>query len=138
GFRSDTSRRNSTPAHDWKAYPDYVATFVDRLVGVVVENRDAADVIRTHDGPETLHYVDPPYVQSTRVARHGYRHEMTDDDHRELAEVLRSVKGMVVISGYACDLYDDELYPDWMRVTRQTVADHARPRKEVLWLNDRA
>lgn len=41
---------------------------------------------------------------------------------------------MVVLSGYPADLYDDALH-DWMRVERQALADGARPRVEVLWIN---
>lgn len=67
-----------------------------------------------------------------------YRHEMSDDDHRALAATLRKVKGMVVISGYPCDLYDRELYPDWARVERGHEAMNHSLRTEVLWINDRA
>ncbi len=63
---------------------------------------------------------------------------MTEADHRQLAEVLHSAAGMVVLSGYACPLYDAELYPDWQRVERQAHADGARDRTEVLWLNPAA
>src|SRR5690606_30121855 len=111
--------------------------FVERLQGVVIENRDALEVIRSHDRHDTLHYIDPPYPLATRDAGTDYRHEMTDDDHRELAAVLRSAKGMVMISGYPCDLYDRELYPDWHRVERQALADGARRRTEVLWISPR-
>ena len=62
---------------------------------------------------------------------------MTDDEHRALAEVLRGVRGFVVVSGYPCDLYDVELYADWKRVTRATFACGAKRRTEVLWINPR-
>ena len=60
---------------------------------------------------------------------------MSDDEYREMAATLHSVEGMVVLSGYACDLYDKELFADWSRFEKATVADGARPRVEVLWLN---
>jgi DNA adenine methylase len=60
---------------------------------------------------------------------------MTDTEHRDLAVVLHAAQGMVILSGYACDLYDVELYSDWHRVTRATHADGARKRAEVLWLS---
>ena len=60
---------------------------------------------------------------------------MTDDDHKELAEALRQTKGMVVLSGYACELYE-ELYGDWHRVERRALADGGRERVEVLWINE--
>jgi len=140
GFRSNTKRSGTIPAHEWVGYPAQVLAFVERLAGVVVENRPAIDVIQQHDDPHTLFYVDPPYPIETRGERwagRAYRHEMTDDDHRELACVLRAAKGMVVLSGYACPLYDEELYPDWHRVERETFADGARKRTEVLWLSSR-
>lgn len=139
GFCANTQRRGTTPALDFSRYPDAMAQIIDRLAGVVIENRDAAKVLLAHDGAETLHYVDPPYVHSTREGRRtggeAYRHEMTDDDHRALADVLHSLKGMVVLSGYPSDLYDKDLYPAWRRIERAALADGARPRTEVLWLN---
>ena len=66
---------------------------------------------------------------------HGYRHEMTDDDHCALAERLRECKSMVVISGYATTLYDQELYRDWQRFERKAIAEAGATRTEVVWLN---
>jgi DNA adenine methylase len=144
GFRTYSKKnRRSIPAGDWHTYPSCLALIVERLRGVIIENKDAASVVHEHDGPATLHYIDPPYVHSTRGfdaggTHRGYRHEMSDDQHRELAEVLRSVKGMVVISGYPCALYDKELFHDWKRFQKTHLADGARRRTEVVWLNDAA
>lgn len=143
GFRSNSFGSNRSAPRDWMAYPDQVPVFAERLAGVQVECKPAVELVQEHDGPDTLFYVDPPYVEVTRSQTttgegKGYRHEMADDDHRELAEVLHGVDGMVVLSGYPCDLYDRELYPDWHRVERKALADGARERTEVLWLNDRA
>lgn len=49
-------------------YPDALAAVVERLRGVVIMNRDAKEVMAAHDAPETLHYVDPPYMAATRDA----------------------------------------------------------------------
>lgn len=144
GFRTYSKKnRRSIPAGDWHTYPQHLQLIIERLQGVIIENRDASAVIREHDGPATLHYVDPPYVHSTRgfdagSTHRGYRHELTDDQHRELAGVLRSVKGMVVLSGYPCALYDEELYSDWTRFEKTHLADGARKRTEVVWLNPAA
>lgn len=140
GFRANSNRAGTTPAHDWANWPTHIEAMTERLRGVVIENKDAADVIAQHDGTATLIYADPPYVHATRaasVADHGYAHEMTDDDHRALAVVLKESRGGVVLSGYHCPLYD-ELYCDWQRVERRALADGARERTEVLWMNPRA
>jgi DNA adenine methylase len=136
GFRNNATRLGTIPAHDWRGQPRALEMIAERLRGVVIESRPALTLIAAFDSTDTLFYVDPPYPISTRGGRHHYRHEMTDDEHRELAEVLHQVTGMAIISGYECDLYD-ELYPQWERVTRSARADGALRRLEVLWLSPR-
>jgi len=137
GFRGNVTRSYTTPALDWRNYPQALEAAIDRLRGVVIEHRPALDVIQQYDTANTLFYADPPYVWETRNQRNAgmtYRFEMTDDQHRMLAGVLRQVRGMVVLSGYPCRLYD-ELYGDWQCVTRSAHADGAKDRTEALWIN---
>lgn len=136
GFRANSNRSGTTPAGDWRNYPDAFVSVVERLRGVCIENRNAVEVMRAHDGEETVHYVDPPYMAETRDKGSDYRHEMTDADHVALAVELHKLRGAVVLSGYASPLYD-ELYRDWQRVERAALADGARARVEVLWLSQR-
>lgn len=144
GFRSNSNRSGTTPAQDWGNYPEALKATVARLRGVIVENRDARLVMTRHDGPATLHYLDPPYMHGLRAPSNKYdlkfrmyRHEMTDADHVQLLDFVRGLTGMVVLSGYASPLYDDAL-PGWRRETKATHADGARKRTEVLWLNPQA
>ncbi len=140
GFRANSNRSGTTPAHDWVNYPHHVEAFTDRLRGVVIENRDAADVMEQHDGDDTLHYVDPPYPHATRNMARGnasYAFEMDDEAHRKLSAALCRLKGKVILSGYNCELYDD-LYPHWRKVERDAHADGAKDRVECLWMNFKA
>lgn len=143
GFRSNSNRSGTTPAHDWRNYPDQVKAFTDRLAGVVIESRDARQIMATHDSPATLHYVDPPYLPITRglknphCVKNQYRHEMAPDEHAALLDFLNSLQGMVVLSGYPSSLYDGRL-SHWRRIARSAYADGARKRIEVLWLNPAA
>lgn len=140
GFRASSNKSGTTPARDWMNYPDALPDLIDRLRGVIIENRDAIDVMRQHDGRSTLHFVDPPYLMSLRSRtnrRRGggtYRHEMTEAQHANLLTALRELTGMVVLCGYPSELYDDAL-PDWRRIERAALADGASPRTEVLWIN---
>ena len=141
GFRSNSNRSGTTPAKDWRNYPEALAGTIDRLRGVIVENRAAVKVMASHDGLDTLHYVDPPYVWETRAPAKttnkkygGYVHEMSDDDHLQLLHFLRTLKGMVLISGYANPIYDFQL-DDWERVETPSFADGAAARTEFLWMN---
>lgn len=155
GFRANSNRSGTTPAHDWKNYPPAIAAIGERLQGVIIENRPAIEVMAQHDAPTTLHYVDPPYVLSTRsignpydlksrAKRSGsahrsamYAHEMTDEDHRALVDVLLALAGMVVLSGYPHPIYEQVL-GDWRMIETAAHADGARPRTEVLWINPAA
>jgi DNA adenine methylase len=61
---------------------------------------------------------------------------MTNDQHRELAEVLHGVKGKVALSGYQSPLMQ-ELYSDWRYIEglERLVHSVKMPRTEVLWIN---
>lgn len=141
GFRADSNRSGKHPARDWAGMPDAVLALSERLQGVVIENRPALDVMARFDGPETLLYVDPPYVHSTRSGKriagaleHAYSHELGDDDHRELLAWLGQCRSMVMVSGYRNEIYDAAL-ADWTRVEIEALADGARKRVECLWVN---
>ncbi len=138
GFRAITIRSFTTPAHDWARWPDVIPAITARLQGVCIEQRPALHLLRQMDGFDALFYVDPPYVKSTRAdGRDDYQFEMTDQDHVALSEVLHDLKGMVVLSGYDCDLYA-ALYTGWHKVTKAVYADRAKARTECLWLNSAA
>lgn len=139
GFRASGIKAGSIPAMDWRKLPECLPAIIERLRGVVIENRDALLVMQKNDGPTTLHYVDPPYVPSTRSYSQCnnfsiYRHEMTDDDHRKLLAFLVTLKGAVVLSGYAHPMYDEAL-PGWRRIEIPAHADGAKDRMEILWMN---
>ncbi len=136
GFRANSNRSGTTPAHDWKNYAEVFDLLIERLRGVIIENRDAKQVMETHDQKDALHYVDPPYVFSTRSEKGAgeYKHEMDDDEHRALAAFLSTLKGTVIVSGYPSDLYAG-LYEGWHVEEKQALADGALARREVLWMN---
>ncbi|PUA17290.1 DNA adenine methylase [Glaciimonas sp. PCH181] len=141
GFRIDTKREYGTAQHLWAQYPAAIAAAGQRLTGVLVENRPAISIMRQHDAPTTLHFVDPPYVLATRAlqasGRGYYRHEMTDADHVHLLDCLLELEGFVVVSGYATDLYSERL-SGWTQhqITARISANRGTGlRTEVVWLN---
>ncbi len=116
----------------------------DRLAQVQIECADALHVIRDYDAPRTLFYLDPVYTPDT-CQQGVYRCGMTLDDHVALMDVLQTVKGKVVLSGYANELYDTRL-ADWKRVERTVPCRSnvntrggtaGKPtRVEVLWIKE--
>lgn len=141
GFRGRSQRSGTTPAHDWRNFPEKLWAIIERMRGVVIEHKPAMEVLQRYDGAQVLHYVDPPYLHSTRCrvdAQRGYRHELTNDEHVALADLLNGLRGSVVLSGYPSPLYL-KLYSRWKRVERTgPFADGARTRTEVLWIRCRS
>jgi DNA adenine methylase len=120
----------------WLGSVEGLPQIVQRLQRVQIENAPAIEVIRRYDSPETLFYCDPPYPHQTRGDSKAYGYEMADDEHENLAEVLRSVHGAVAISGYRCALMD-RLYSGWIRVDANTRLCNSSKgkRTESVWMN---
>ena len=124
----------------WWTAIEQLPEIVERLRRVQVLHQPASSAIRKFDSPETLIYCDPPYLHETRDvnSRDVYGVEMSEDDHRELAELLNLCRGAVVLSGYSSPLYD-ALYKKWRRIEIE-IANHSaggklKARKtEVLWI----
>jgi len=120
----------------WLGSVEDLPEIAQRLLRVQIEHAPAIEVIKRFDSPETLFYCDPPYPHSSRGDSNAYAHEMTDDQHRELADVLHHVQGRVALSSYHCDLMN-ELYHDWNYVEAPAKKIHSTKdhRVEVLWAN---
>jgi DNA adenine methylase len=135
GFRARTTGSGKTSAKVWDSYPESLQAVIKRLKGIVIENKNALEVIDRHDSPQTFFYVDPPYLFSVRDAGTDYRYELTNQEHITLAERLNRVKGSVIVSRYHSDLYN-ELYKGWTVREKMTYSggDKTVPRIEVLWM----
>lgn len=120
----------------WLGAVEDLPLIAQRLLRVQIESAPAIEVIQRYDNEETLFYCDPPYPHESRGDANAYAFEMSNEQHRELAQVLHNVRGKVALSGYHSKLMD-ELYKNW----HQTEADEKRchsvktPRKEILWTN---
>ena len=120
----------------WLGSVEGLSEIVQRLLRVQIENSPALDVIKRYDSPETLFYCDPPYPHDSRSDNKAYMYEMTDEQHKKLAETLHKVKGKVAISGYHGKLMD-ELYKDWycLQATPKNCHTSKGERTEILWVN---
>ncbi len=120
----------------WLGSVEALPDIAQRLLRVQIEHDAAINVIRRYDSEETLFYCDPPYPHSARGDNNAYQYEMTDNDHIELAAILKKAIGKVALSGYRCDLLDT-LYKDWdmIEAPPKTIHSVKAERVEVLWIN---
>jgi hypothetical protein len=86
--------------------------------------------------PDTLVYLDPPYLRSTRT-RLFYRHEFaTPQQHSRLLSRTVRLRCMVMISGYESSLYETRLeHRHGWRVVKFIGTTRGGPRVECVWLN---
>lgn len=139
GFRSALRTNYKLPAHRWSSMSVLIDQVSNRMSGVVLENKEALEVMKQHDGPETLFYVDPPYVSETRSTNYKnvYKHEMSAEQHVEMLECLNGLEGAVVLSGYRNKLYEEHL-KNWKSHDCITQADGKQTgemtRQETIWI----
>lgn len=134
GWRHNVQAKcGSTSSRVWRSMPKRIQLAAQRLKDAQIECRQAVEIIERYRYPEVLIYADLPYPLSTRWQRQ-YKHEMTDQDHIELLEALDKHPGSVLLSGYACDLYDSRLQ-HWTKKTSKAFAEGGKEREEVLWIN---
>ena len=116
-----------------------------RALNLQVENRDFEDLISTYDTPNTFFYLDPPYIAETRKSG-GYLYETADDDHKKLVDILLSIKGKAILSGYKHSIYNPLIENGWKSVDfnvicatvlvigkRSKLDNHKRI--ETIWLS---
>ncbi len=132
GFRCRSEHTGRAPSRDWVNYPNYLKEFTDRLMGVAIENRDAMEIIQKNDKPETLFFLDPPYVHGTRTSANNYRFEMDDSFHDRLLDLVSTLQGMVILCGYPNELYDKL---GWHTVDRKAFDGRSNEKTERLWIN---
>jgi DNA adenine methylase len=120
----------------WLGSVEALPEIAQRFQRVQIENAPAIEVIRRYDTADTVFYLDPPYVHSSRGDAAAYGYEMTDGEHEELFAVLQTIRGRAVLSGYRSELYDD-LYSGWRRVDAdERICHSARTnRQESVWMN---
>jgi DNA adenine methylase len=122
-----------------------------RLMRVQIENDDFRKIIERYDTPNTLFYLDPPYVLETRKQK-LYKYEMFIEDHKDLVNLLINIKGKAILSGYYHPVYSPLEEVGWKRIDIETACHAAGrtraskilgkgsatqkvPRVESIWLS---
>lgn len=132
-----TDNRSRTMVSEWNDNRMLWETAA-RLKMIQIENLPALKVIKKYDTPDTLFYLDPPYTCSERGQGwlKAYQFELSDDEHRELAQALNHIHGMAIISGYPSQLYAD-LYEarGWQKETTMARTNNNKKKIEAIWIN---
>ena len=128
----------------WSRVPGRVGALADRLAGVVIEHRDALDVLECEVAdPRTTIYCDPPYGAS--AARSAAAFYVAGVDRPAMLDILRGAVAQVAVSGYPGDTWEALEGYGWHRSEMGLLSpmsamasdgDVALARRvEVLWTN---
>ncbi len=75
----------------------------ERLRKVMIENKDALELMKEFDSVDCVHYLDPPYLDCGESA---YKFMMNKNEHRNMLDTIFQIKGYVALSGYENNLYN--------------------------------
>jgi len=114
----------------WRARKTFLRRWHDRLSRVNLECRDALEVIQYWDTPQTVFYIDPPYVPETRKDANKYHHEADIGHHQKLVEILLQIQGSAVLSGYDHPVYKPLEEAGWERREIKTFCKAAAPTRK--------
>jgi len=140
-----TSRRGmSLAVSQWLGkIEDNLPKAVERLKVVQIENMDYKDLLKKYDGEDTLFYLDPPYIHKTRKMTYQYAHEMEDEQHEEMIDILLHIKGKAILSGYDNEIYNKLLNNGWKKVflgeydkrSEKAINESRSKGQEFVWIN---
>lgn len=133
GFRTSQQTTSPNVTKHWNEFIHTIGEACFRLKNVQIENIDAVELIKRYNTKDVFMYIDPPYLTGLRK-NYIYKHEMTEEQHKELLEAVLKHPGKVMISGYESEMYAEYL-KGWSVITKNTQAERGVPRKEVLWMN---
>lgn len=124
----------------WKSFIDLIPRYSARLQTVTLKHWGFKKVMEGNlDDPNTFFYLDPPYFPSSRKSPDIYTHELSEDGHKELAELCKGAKAKILISGYDCQAYRSWFY-SWRRFeipmpNHSGQTKQKERRTEILWCN---
>lgn len=139
--RRRTRRGMNEQVSSWLGAVEGLPEAHERLRRVVIFNEDVIDLLVKLDGPETLFYIDCPYLHETRTTTKAYDHEMTAEQHQTMLGLLGVIKGNFILSGYRSQMYDEmSERKGWPRIdididNKSSSAKVKEIKTECLWTN---
>ena len=130
-FGRDTFGSNSV-ARKLRKYIPLFPQIHDRLKDVIIENQEYKKILLDFDGPNTLHYIDPPYLGIER-----YGTNFKEPEHVKLCELIMGLEGTCIVSGFDHPIYEN--YPwDEIHINHEVQSlaglESKGTRKEYLWI----
>jgi len=140
GFMLNTYVRRgiAKPVSDYLSMIDRLPEMHQRLSNVIILNRDAFELMKKYNQPDTFFYLDPPYHWSTRTSTR-YTVEMQDEMQSRFIDTLIPMEAKVLLSGYDNPEYHRLEDAGWCKhafeVTMMSGSHKTKKQTECLWRN---
>jgi len=139
GWRNHKQMKIGGTACKWAGITETIDAVAARLRGdtthlVQIEHMDALRLIKRYDYEDVLMYIDPPYILSTRKSGRLYHHEMDDEGHIELLNIVKKSRAKIVISSYDNELYNKCLN-GWKSDYTMCQTTSTKKAEEKIWMN---
>ena len=103
-------------AMTWYNKVNALPQYIDRMRHVAIACDDALKVMDQFDSPQTLFYLDPPYINTDQQQYKGY----TREHYEQLLDKMQQMQGACLLSNYP---QPDITYPDdWLEYRFRAVS----------------
>ncbi len=112
-------------AREIKRQASLLTEYAKRWADVTIENKDFRDIIKTYDREHVVFYCDPPYLSyKSKDRERYYRFSFTEDDMKDLLQLLSSIKGKFVLK-LPYDHLEINFIKEWASRYRIKEVEHA-------------
>lgn len=117
---------------NWESNVSSLPLIAERIENINIFNKSFIDVMKVWDEENTIFYLDPPALQSTRSQNSSQENDLSVEDHMNMLQLAKNARGKVMISGFASPLYNRSL-KEWKCKKKEAVAKEKRV--ECIWTN---
>jgi DNA adenine methylase len=111
-------------AREIKRQASLLVEYAKMWSDVTIENKDFRDIIKTYDREHTVFYCDPPFLPyKVKDRERYYRLSFTEDDMKDLLNLLSSIKGRFVLK-LPYDHLEIDFIKEWASKYRIKEIEH--------------
>jgi DNA adenine methylase len=121
GFMVETDR---SLAKEIRKQASLLVEYAKMWADVTIENKDFRDIIKTYDREYVVFYCDPPFLSYKGKDRERYyRFAFTEDDMRDLLNLLSNIRGKFVLK-LPYDHLEIDFIREWVSKYRVKEIEH--------------
>jgi DNA adenine methylase len=119
-------------AREIRRQTSLLTEYAKRWADVTIENKDFRDIIKIYDREHVVFYCDPPFLPyKSKDRERYYRFSFTEDDMKDLLQLLSSIKGKFVLK-LPYDHLEINFIKEWASRYRVKEVEHTFSFQKVV------